>query len=168
MEGLTGEKMFTQLLELAGYSNVAHQFDKAVLMNKAGNQLDFVKGKRAEQGRNTNWNVISSPLILDWVYSIDCVIDADGRGALFGFDVTMDSSKVGQKIHNLKCKTSMHQSVGISKTAVVLLVPHTTDWGIGLLSPSEKDALVDCLLDQVIYPMDEDTGVGVRAYVLPV
>jgi hypothetical protein len=168
VEGLTGEKMFTQLLELAGYSNVARQFDKEDLMRKAGNQLDFVKGKRSEQGRNTNWNVIPSALILDWVYSIDCVIDADGRGSLFGFDVTLDPSKVSKKIHNLKCKTSLHQSIGISKTAVVLLVPNSTDWGIGLLSSSDRDVLVDHLLDQVIYPMDEDKGVGVRAYVLPV
>jgi hypothetical protein len=168
VEGLTGERMFTQLLEVAGYSNVAHQFDKTILMEKAGNQMDFVKGKRSEQGRNTNWNVIPSALILDWVFSIDCVIDADGRGSLFGFDVTMDASKVGQKIHNLKCKEALHKSVGITKTAVVLLVPHSTDWGIGLLSPSERDELVDRLLDQVIYPMDEDNGVGVRAYILPV
>lgn len=160
--------MFSQLMELAGYENKALGFNKALLLAQAGKQLGFVASKRKEQGRNTNWDVLSSALILDWVYSLDYVIDANGRGDLFGFDVTMNPQMVGKKVENLKNKVQMHQSIGISKSAVVLLTPSGPDWGIGLLSPDQQDELVDRLLDQVIYPMDEDKGVGVRAYILPV
>lgn len=164
--------MFDSMLTLAGYSNIACDFDKQLLLTTADSvrpgRVTNVEAKRKEAGKQTKWSVTSAKTILDWVYGVDTVIAPCGTNnpTKFGFDVTLNPDEVKKKVEKLKAFAPLWKAVGITKVAVVLIVP-PKDFGFVLLTEEQKETLVDQLLENVIYPMDEQSTL-VRSYILTI
>lgn len=168
----TAENMFDSILNTAGLCNLANAYSTQQLIQIANTirpgRVQNVEQQRAKAGKQTKWNVTPAKLVLDWVYGIDTLIAPEGESnsKRFGFDVTLNPNEVKSKVAKLKDFAPLWKATGINKVAVVLLVV-PNDFGIGLLTPDEQASLADELLEQLIYPMDEQS-VDVRQYVLTV
>ena len=166
------ENMFDYILREAGFKNLAYNYEAEKLLQIAEEvrpgRVKNVEEQRNSVGKQTRWRLTSGKTILDWVYGIDTVIAPEGESnsKRFGFDVTLDPTEVKHKIEKLKSFNPLWKAIGIKKTAVVLLVV-PKDFGFNLLSNPQKENLVEQLLENIIYPMDEQTT-PVRSYILTV
>lgn len=164
------EVMFDSILQIAGYANIANEFNKEYLLSTADRvrpgRTTNVENKRKDVGKQTKWSVTSAKTVLDWVYGIDTVIAPSSNSLKFGFDVTLDPSKVKDKVDKLKSFAPLWQAVGITKAAVILIIP-PKEFGFALLTEEQKENLIDQLLENVVYPMDEQSTL-VRSYILTI
>lgn len=164
--------MFDSILQLAGLRNVGDTYNTQNVLAIANatrpGRVQNVEQKRKADGKQTKWNVTPAKAVIDWVYGIDTIIAPSGEAdpLRFGFDVTLDPQAVAGKVQKLKSFIPLWKALGIQKVAVVLLVV-PPEFGFGLLTPDDQEKLVDELLDQLIYPMDEQTT-DVRQYVFTV
>jgi hypothetical protein len=167
MEGKTGEKMLDLVLQAAGCPDVSSSFDREQLLSLAQElrhgRLDNVAAKRQAAGKTTRWSCTPSKLILDWVYGLDLVVKPTPT-TTFAYDVTCDSSKVTQKLQKLREFRPLWSGLGIQKVGVILVIHSQQDWGWGALTPTQRDDMVDTVLDSVIYATDEASKDAIRCY----
>ena len=158
------ENMFDYFLNLAGYKNLASDYNKEDTLQLIGQQqLDFVQCERKKQDKDTKWHLISVAKIIDWCCHVDSIISPNGCDK-WGFDVTLNPEKVTRKVNTLKQFSYLWKCLGISKMAVVLVVKPENFDGIIFLSDEQKEMIVDTLVEDIIYPMDEQSS-EVRKYV---
>jgi hypothetical protein len=161
--------MFEHFLSLAGYVDVSSTYNKEQLLQTAHavcpGRVENVEQQRSSAFKTTRWSVINPKLIIeiDWVFGLDAIIEA-ASGVRFGFDVTLNPEKVASKVEKMRSFAPLWKALGVSKVAVVLLVP-PAELGLALLSDSRREQITDELLEQVIYALD-DQQVEVRSYVL--
>ncbi len=159
--------MFEHFLSLAGYVDVSSTYNKEQLLQTAHavrpGRVENVEQQRSKAGKTTRWSVINPKLIINWVFGLDAIIEA-APGVRFGFDVTLNPEKVAEKVEKMRSFAPLWKALGVSKVAVVLLVP-PAEFGLALLTDSRREQITDELLEQVIYALDEQQ-VEVRSYVL--
>ncbi len=163
------ENMWRSILMEAGYIDLASTFDKKTLLSIAqelrSGPMEKVEKDFKGRGRAFKWEVMSQRFILDRLYAVDSIIAPTGQeGVNFAFDVTLNPQDVTKKVEKhlfLNEKVWPNAGLGIVKSAVVLLIPEPnwgTQWGWGLCSKSQKEALVDEAID-ILVAMEERTSI---------
>lgn len=169
--GKTGETMLNLALEQAGCGDISSRYKSTELLAIADRvrpgRVDNVKLQRSGSGKSTRWEVTPAKSIIDWVYGLDLIINPV-PGKVFGYGVTCNPEAIASKISKLKDFTPLWKEIGIDKVGVIYITSKNDDWGWACLTPSQKDEIVDKVLDSIVYATDESPEESVRVYTIAV
>lgn len=152
--GLRAESVFRRCLRQARIQQVEDSFSVKLLIGNA-----LAHGQRRLQSvlshRNLGKDTPAS--VLDHVYGLDHVIDV-GDGVLVGIDLTLDATKLADKIRKAQSLRKLTAPIGIAAVYVIHLVG-----GIDAPDQAVVNQSIEAFWSQMVDDFNE-SKTGVRTF----
>lgn len=152
--GLRAESVFRRCLQQARIQQVEDSFSVKLLI---GNALTHGQRRLQSVLKHRNLGKDTPASVLDHVYGLDHVIDI-GDGVLVGIDLTLDASKLADKLRKAQSLRRLTSSIGIAAVYVIHLVGD-----IDAADQAVVDASIEAFWSQMVDDFNE-SKTGVRTF----
>jgi hypothetical protein len=116
--GIRAESVFRQCLRRARIEQVEDRFEPRFLI---GTALSYGGTRLQKVLKHRNIGKATAAGVLDHVYGLDHVIDV-GEGVLVGIDVTLDHTKLADKVRKASDLRKITSRIGVQSVCVIHLV----------------------------------------------
>lgn len=116
--GIRAEGVFRHCLRRARIEQVEGRFEPRLLV---GNALSYGERRLQQVLKHRNIGRMSAAQLLDHIYGLDHVIDV-GENVLVGIDITLDHTKLADKVRKASDLRKLTSRIGIRSVWVVHLV----------------------------------------------